>query len=70
MSRGVLVARPGAHEMVGPVRRITAIGDELALRHIIVHCASTDLSVVEKFPLSGLLPLPFAPSGTGLVQDD
>ena len=54
----------------GRCRQVMTEAAQLALRDIIVHCASADLSVVEKFWLSDLLPLPFGPSDMGLVQDD
>ncbi len=54
----------------GRCRQLMTEAAQLALCDIIVHCASADLSVVEKYLLSDLLPLPFGPSDLGAVQDD
>lgn len=54
----------------GRCRQILNEAAQLARTDLIVHCASADLSVVEKHRLSDLLPLPFGPADMGLVQDD
>ena len=54
----------------GRCRQVLNEAAQLARTDLIVHCASADLSVVEKHRLSDLLPLPFGPADLGLVQDD
>jgi len=54
----------------GRCRQVLNEAAQLAKRDLIVHCASADLSVIEKHLLSDLLPLPFGPVDMGLVQDD
>ena len=54
----------------GRCRQMLNEAAQLARTDLIVHCASADLSVVEKHRLSDLLPFPFGPQDLGLVQDD
>jgi len=54
----------------GRCRQVLNEAAQLARTDLIVHCASADLTVVEKHRLSDLLPLPFGPADMGLVQDD
>ena len=54
----------------GRCRQMLNEAAQLARTDLIVHCASADLSVVEKHRLSDLLPFPFGPHDLGLVQDD
>lgn len=54
----------------GRCRQVLNEAAQLAQSDLIVHCASADLSVIEKHLLSDLLPLPFGPADMGLVQDD
>ena len=54
----------------GRCRQMLNEAAQLARTDIIVHCASADLSVVERHRLSDLLPFPFGPQDLGLVQDD
>ena len=54
----------------GRCRQVLNEAAQLAQSDLIVHCASADLSVIEKHRLSDLLPLPFGPGDMGLVQDD
>lgn len=54
----------------GRCRQVLNEAAQLARIDLIVHCASADLSAVEKHRLSDLLPLPFGPADLGLVQDD
>jgi cytidine deaminase len=54
----------------GRCRQILNEAAQLARTDLIVHCASADLSVVEKHRLSDLLPFSFGPQDLGLVQDD
>jgi cytidine deaminase len=53
----------------GRCRQVLNEAAQLAGIDIVVHCASADLSVVERHQLSDLLPLPFGPADLGLVQD-
>lgn len=54
----------------GRCRQVLNEAAQLARTDLIVHCASADLSAVEKHRLSDLLPFPFGPADVGLVQDD
>lgn len=54
----------------GRCRQVLNEAAQLAQSDLIVHCASADLSVIEKHRLSDLLPFPFGPVDMGLVQDD
>ncbi len=54
----------------GRCRQVLTEAAQLAQSDLIVHCASADLSAIEKHRLSDLLPLPFGPADLGLVQDD
>lgn len=54
----------------GRCRQVLNEAAQLAQSDLIVHCASADLSAIEKHRLSDLLPLPFGPVDMGLVQDD
>ena len=54
----------------GRCRQVLNEAAQLARIDLIVHCASADLSAVESFRLSDLLPHPFGPADLGLVQDD
>ena len=53
----------------GRCRQVLNEAAQLAGIDIVVHCASADLSVVERHMLSDLLPLPFGPADLGLAQD-
>ncbi len=63
--RGSAPVRP-----CGRCRQMLNEAAQLARTDLIVHCASADLSVVEKHRLSNLFPFPFGPHDLGLVQDD
>ena len=54
----------------GRCRQVLNEAAQLARADLIVHCASADLSVVERHRLSDLLPFPFGPADLGLIQDD
>jgi len=54
----------------GRCRQILNEAAQLARADLIVHCASADLSAVERHRLSDLLPFPFGPADLGLCQDD
>lgn len=54
----------------GRCRQVLNEAAQLARTDLIVHCASADLSVVERHRLSDLLPFPFGQADLGLVQDD
>jgi cytidine deaminase len=54
----------------GRCRQVLNEAAQLAKVDLIVHCASADLSVIERHFLSDLLPYPFGPDDVGLVQDD
>lgn len=53
----------------GRCRQVLNEAAQLAGIDIVVHCASADLSVVERHMLSDLLPLPFGPADLALAQD-
>lgn len=49
----------------GRCRQVLAEASQLAGVDIVVHCASADLSVIEKHKLSDLLPFSFGPADLG-----
>ena len=64
------LASPTPVHPCGRCRQMLNEAAQLARTDLIVHCASADLSVVERHRLSDLLPFPFGPADLGLIQDD
>jgi cytidine deaminase len=69
-SVGAVGSRASPVRPCGRCRQVLNEAAQLAKVDLIVHCASADLSVIERHLLSDLLPHPFGPADLGLVQDD